>query len=169
MACSLPSPPQLDPTIDKDAKTMVSTPDTNSFWTPSAPAPFHHALPWLNCLRLSFYYTRRRCDRALSWAFTEPIRHGKKAALVRVRGNERSGRNEWRDIKTDWGGAGEGQTGGHTRQEEVLSLKFKWASWVSKDTGLFPSSVSFSLSLPPLPPPRVSFLSLSLSDFIASY
>lgn len=36
-----------------------------------------------------------------------------------------SGRDEWRDVKTDWGGAGEGQTGGHTRQEEVLSLKFK--------------------------------------------
>lgn len=51
-------------------------------------------------------------------------------------------------------------------EEEVTqgerSLKFKGTSWVSKDTELFPSSVSFSLSLSQLR----SLTSLLLNHFL---
>lgn len=65
--------------------------------------------------------------------------------------------------RLNWlGSAGEGRRGGRTRwkkREEVLSLKFKLALLVFKDTELFPSSISFCVSQSP-PPSSPSSTSL---------
>lgn len=49
------------------------------------------------------------------------------------------------------------------KREVVLSLKFKLALWVSKDTELFPSSISFFVSLSHPAPSFPCLFSFSLS------
>lgn len=116
---------------------------------------------------LGFYYASRRSDRAFldehsqspsvmernllwwEWAVMNDGWEGERREEKSKREGEHLGGMNRKRL--NWlRSAEEGQGRGHTRQkkeEEVLSLKLKLPSLVSKDNELFPSSISLSVSL----------------------
>lgn len=167
---ALPGRPKLDPGVDIDAKTLsdAKSPKTKTpFLTPSLSTP-HNAtrVPEWTARLSAFYYASRRSDRAFgpsvhrahpSWkeiCFGESERYW---TMDRRERNEREREGEGEHLgrmsreRLNWlGSAEEGRGGGYTRRqqrEEVLSLKFKLALLVSKDTELFPSWLSFPVSV----------------------